>query len=571
MHYCKSPQGAIAAVLMALLSMTASAADDGLKTARDAVERRAYDQALPIFQRLLGQRPDDTDLLIEVARVQGFADRNAESAALYRRVLEVAPQRRPDVLPSLAWQTLWSGDAAGAKRLFAELGEHGRDQADAFDGLGQAKQALGDQTGAIDDFRRALALQPQRPGVQQRLLKSLMWTDRNDEAIAIGQALLQANPNDRDSLWLLGNALNFAGRHRQALQTFARAGAPRGAGERLDLARAWRWAGYEDKAVDLLAGQTDTEAVWLRDWRVAREAAPYLYATTQASTDSDRLLVRAHTLGAGWRPAPGSNAELGVRTLTLDDRQAVIDAQVFTAQRRWRLGEATSEGGSWWPTLVLRAHHYPDWSPWTAATRLTWIPRDNWRIDGELTREIVETPQALANRVSVDVASLGFDYRPNGRWSTVGSMAVLRFDDGNERLRLVGRADYALLLKPRWVVGVEATQFSSSRPTGPEHAARGYWNPRRYSEAGGYSALNYEARPFDLSLRLALGGSRETDGWGSTSSGTPQSWEFALGYDLNPRWRVRLAAGGAGAGLGWSGGGAGYWRRYANLGLNGWF
>ena len=571
MRIGKLPGGRLAALAMLLLSAAASAAGDDLAAARAAVERRAYAQALPIFQRLLEQHPDDADLLIEAARVQGFADHNAESAKAYRRVLQVAPTRRLDVLPSLAWQTLWSFDAASAKALFVELCQIGKDRADAFDGLGQASHALGEQAAAIDAYRRSLELQAHRPGVQQRLLKALLWSDRNDEAIAVGQALVQAAPNDRDSLWMLANALNFAGRQRQALQVFARAGAPHGDGERLDVARAWRWAGYEDKAVDLLAGQTDPQAVWLRDWRVARELASYAYATTEGSIDSDHLSARVQTVGAGWRPAPGANVELSTRALALDDTHSVIDAQVLTALARWRLGEASSERGSWWPSVVLRAHLYPDWSPWTAALRMTWIPRDGWRVDGEEAREIVETPQSLSKRVWVDVVSLGADYRPDARWSTVGSIAALRFDDGNVRMRLVARADYALALKPRWVAGVELTQFNSSRPTGPDRAGRGYWNPRQYSELRGYSALSYEARPFDLYARLALGNSVETDGWGKSSSATPHAWEFGVAYDLAPRWRVRFAAGGSGAGLGWGGGGSGYWRRYANLSLNGWF
>jgi signal transduction histidine kinase len=107
---------------VAQADVPAAAADfrAALAAARAATERRDWADALPRWKALEAAAPGNVDILIESARVHGFADRNAEAAQRYRQVIELAPSRRNDVLLSLAWQTLWSGDAAAAEaiRLF---------------------------------------------------------------------------------------------------------------------------------------------------------------------------------------------------------------------------------------------------------------------------------------------------------------------------------------------------------------------------------------------------------------------------------------------------------------------
>ncbi|MGE5160396.1 MAG: hypothetical protein ACM3O5_02715, partial [Betaproteobacteria bacterium] len=76
-----------------------------LAAARVATDRRDWKDALPRWEALEAARPTDVDILIESARVHGFADRNADAAQRYRKVIELAPARRNDVLLSLAWQT----------------------------------------------------------------------------------------------------------------------------------------------------------------------------------------------------------------------------------------------------------------------------------------------------------------------------------------------------------------------------------------------------------------------------------------------------------------------------------
>lgn len=490
------------------LSAQAPAADLAADRARAraATDRRDYTAALPLYERLVQGAPQDADLLIEAARVFGWADRNARAAELYRKALAVAPARRGDIVPSLAWQTLWSAGAAAALPLF-------------------------------------------------------------EEAAALG-------PTDRSPGWALGQALNTAGRHREAIAVFRRWSPPTTEEERLDLARAWRWAGYEDRAWPLLREATGAETTWLREYRVARDVAPYAYGSLEVTEDRDTLRTRAFSLGAGLQPVAGVVVELGGRRIDLDDDFGDASATSFEATGRMRFGEPDSPAGTWWPQLTVRTHRIGDWQPATTSVRLKWIPADRWRADLERNREIIETPRAFANRVTVDVTSLGADWRRDERLALAGSAAHLRFDDGTVRERLFARGEWALLTRPRVTVGAEWNRLDRTRDGPPGSDARGYWNPRRYDEARLVAGLSWEQRPWDLQARAGLARSREVDGAGNSSRGAPHLWELAAGWDAAAQWRLRASAGGSGQslGLGNSGGsGARYWRRWAQVSLHAWF
>jgi len=143
--------------LLALgLSLPATAAD--LAAARSLVDGQRYAEAIEQYEVLLATRPDDTDLLIEAARVNAWADRHLRSAVLYRRVLEVAPGRRHDVLLPLAWQLAWDGRHAEAIPLFREAaGKQGPQQREALHGLAESLANSGQLDEALSVYRSLAA------------------------------------------------------------------------------------------------------------------------------------------------------------------------------------------------------------------------------------------------------------------------------------------------------------------------------------------------------------------------------------------------------------------------------
>lgn len=540
-----------------------------LAAARAEVERREFGAALRRYEALLALSPDDADLLIEVARVHGFADHNAEAARLYRRVLAVAPHRRGDVLAPLAWQSLWAGEPEAAAAMFEELTATVALRADALDGLGQARQALGDFDGALAAYRAALAERPGDVRLQRRHALALLWLDRHQEAVAALEAMLARDPTDRDTAWALSNARNFSGWHRQALRDFARFGPPRSFGERFDVARAQAWAGYPERAWPLLQDATEAEAVWWRDWRLRRELTSYAYGEASFATDRDRLDTTALTAGAGWRRSSVEVIDFAVRRQWQRDPDASANGTFLQGLYRTRLRD--DDAGTVWGTVLARVHDFSSWSPLSGLARALWVPDDGLRASGEVGREIVETPKAIAHRVYADFAAASIEKMPTPRLSAAGAMAAYRFDDGNRRLRLRARADYALSLRPRWLVGVEALSLADSKPTGPDRPARGYWSPDTYREVRMFTAVVYEQRPWDVYARVGIGRLREIDGFGASTRGSPADVEVAVAADVSANLRLRLSVGGSGSGAGLGSGGAGYWRRFALLTVNGWF
>jgi hypothetical protein len=400
---------------------------------------------------------------------------------------------------------------------------------------------------------------------------SMLWNGQEEQAIAELKALRERAPGDRDIAWSLANALNFAGLNREAVAAFLEQTPPVQPGERADLARAWRWAGYEEKAWPLLAEPSDKEGRFLRDWRVWRELARFGYTSVERSEDRDKLTTDVLVFGGGWHPQPGATADFQLRRLRLDDPNGHPDATQFQASYRWRIGEIGNGWGTMWPMVALRVSDFPGWTPVQPTARLTWIPRDRLRLDGEITREVVEAPLAVRNRVTVDTLSAGAEYRPNSLWMLAGTTSVLRFDDGTTRSRVNGRVERSVHAFPRVLLGLEGMAFNRV-VEGTNADNRGYWNPRRYAEARAYVTLIHDMWPFDVVARLGYGVSREVDSLGNASNSHPNLWELTLGWDVTPGLRLTLAAGGSGQSMGGvSGSGTGYWRRFVRLGANVWF
>ena len=567
--------------LAALLAAGAAQAQP-LQQARDQVDARQYAPALAIYEALLREQPANTDLLIEAARVYGFADRHAEAIATYRRVIEADPQRRKDVSASLAWQTLWSGDAAGALPLFEQArgftGER-KQQAELWRGSGEACVQTGDNACALHAYREALALTPGDKDLQRRIALVLLWLDEYAQAEAAWRALLAEDPNDKRAQAGLVRTINAAGRHNEAVRLYATLDDGSDADLRLDHARAVRWAGYDAATVPLLAARSDWPAVFLRDWRADREQRSYVWGGVDYSTDKDELDILSATAGAGTRLQPGLWLEGGYRAARLDSPQGDVDAERVQATLRGLIGTpGATLPGLLLPSATIAWNDYDGWTPVTGMASLRWMPQDLWRLSADLGREVIETPQAIANRITANTASLGAEYRMPPRWAFGGVLSHLAFSDGNDRARIYGHVDYALHFNPKVVVGVEGAAFRDSDPASfaavPPPGTlppAGYWNPRRYAEGRAFAGVWYERDAWDAYARVALGLSRETDGDGNSSSGNPNLLEAGIAHDVGPGLRWRLYAGGSGSSFAVGNGGGNYWRRYVGFMLTAWF
>jgi tetratricopeptide (TPR) repeat protein len=532
---------------LAVAALPCVAADTGeLTRARDLTDRRDFAPALVIFDRLHAAAPDDSDLAIERARVLGFADRNADAAAAYADVAARHPARRPDVLTSWAWQTLWAGRADFAEPL----------------------------------FREALAAEPAATDARLGLARALLWSGRELEAVAEFDRVLAADPGSRDAAAGRALALNFAGRPLEASRSYAALLPTTDAGLRLQAARAYYWAGFPDRAEPLLAGATLPEARQLHEFRVARETTQcFASGSVDYSNDADDLDVFAVAASGGWRFAGQGTLEGLLRATTLEgtDTSAAssqrhrVDADQALVAWSGRIGNPESTHGVLWPMLAVGGREVDDWNTFAWKGRLRYVFDDTWSLNAFAGDGVPETVGAARNRIDYTEYSLGADVRPAPRWHASGTATQIDYERGNTRQQVAGAVDYLLVPRRQLRLGLEGVHFTNSDPDGPDQPNLGYWNPDRYSEGRLYASFGGERGAWSYDARASAGWMQEHDGWGTTTSDSTFAASGTVAYDISPRLQLRAYAGGSRSGAGIGSGGSGYYRTYAGISLTGYF
>ncbi len=525
-------------LLLVALSLSLSATGADLDQARKLVDQRRYAEAIAVYDVLLTEQPGQTDLLIEAARVHAWADQHTPAASLYQQVLDTAPARRYDVLLPLAWQLAWAGRHAEAIPLFQEVAQQVPAQkTEALHGLAESLSASNRLSDALDVYR-ILAAQPADLKARKGEAHTLLWLDRYDEAAAAYRAILKTHPHDQEAQIGLARALNYRGRHFAAVSAYAVAvlNSPGLAHDtRIERTVAQRWAGLEDEASQTLGDASGKDADTLRH-QLRQETASSLRAEYESARDSDNLDVQALTLGWQQHFAAGRALDVSVRNARIEQNGGRIDGRQLLVRAGTRLGNV--EQGLFWPTLTVGVRDYDGWQRAAWKLQGKWIPADLWRIDVEAGNEVIENIDSLNNEVTLNALSASTDWHFAPRWKATLGGAVLRFDDDNQRTRLIGRVEHVLTTaQPRIVLGLEGMGFNDSDPT----IERGYYNPERYRELKLLARTEYETAGWLLEARFALGRLRETPG---ASSGL-YAWELSAARDLAPMLRLRLYAGGS--------------------------
>ena len=286
-------------LLFALTSSSIYAGDAPVTTgryaldlARQLVEKRNYSEALKYYQRLVKAKPDDSDLLIEAARVYGWADRNKESADLYQRAITQFPARRNDVLHALAMQLLWSNQAHEAVPYFEEILARKPGNREAALGLGEALQNVGDNASAIAAYESLLQKNSDDQAAQRGKAWALLRSDRFAESENLYRAILQKNPTDVDARVGLARTLNFSGRHQDAIRAYDQLAQefPKDEGIQVQRAKAQYWAGMNTEALDTLDRVNNDEVEKLRN-TIKRDVKPAVSGGIEYSKDKDDLKI----------------------------------------------------------------------------------------------------------------------------------------------------------------------------------------------------------------------------------------------------------------------------------------
>ena len=352
------------------------------------------------FQQVLALRPDDVPSLIWLANVSLDQGRAEAASALYERALALRPGLF-DALFGLGRAALVGGkvdeavtrlEAASAaepratavnyplamayrqagrvddaeKRLRArgdaqpplpdplmrELAEILRSPV-VYENRGDRALAAGQPAPAVDAFRQALALAPERRAIKQKLATALALTGDIRAAVALYQELLAQDPNFPEAHYSLGALFLGGGQLAPAIEQFTAAvrGDPGYLQARLQLGHALRRARAFDRALDAYQGALAVDprfadarlgyAVALADARRYGRARAWLNEGRKAHPERlefTELLVRvlAAAPDAGVRDGPQA-ADLGARLVMQVRTWRTLEAQAM----------ALAETGKW--------------------------------------------------------------------------------------------------------------------------------------------------------------------------------------------------------------------------------
>jgi len=204
-------------------------------------------EAVESLSRVLAARPDHTNAALLLANCYLNTGENRKVIDLLSP-LEAEHGGDRALAYLLGTALIREGEIERGERLIDVILRAG-DSAEARFMVGTAHLLRGDPAAASEEFRRALALNPDLPSVNAFLGRSLSEMSRADEAAECFRRELQINPNDFDSNLLLGMHLQKAEqKYDEALAHYQRAlrvrpGSPN--------------ARYQIGLIYLLVGRTD--------------------------------------------------------------------------------------------------------------------------------------------------------------------------------------------------------------------------------------------------------------------------------------------------------------------------
>jgi tetratricopeptide (TPR) repeat protein len=216
---------------------------------------RQIPEATQALERVLAAQPDHKNAALLLSNCYLSMGENQKVIDLLTPLQEAHRADRA-LAYLLGTALLREGELERGERLIDVILSQG-DSAEARFMLGTAHLERGDSKGAADEFRRAVALNPELPSLHAFLGKSLSDISQADEAADCFRKELEINPNDFDSNLHLGMHLQKAEQdyegalehYRRALQ--ARPGSP---DARYQIGLVYLLTDRRDEALEIIEG-----------------------------------------------------------------------------------------------------------------------------------------------------------------------------------------------------------------------------------------------------------------------------------------------------------------------------
>jgi tetratricopeptide (TPR) repeat protein len=173
------------------------------------------------FKRVLASQPDNLQARYLAADCQLRLGRPTDAIGLLAP-LEASRADDPALAYLLGMAYLSAKETEKGQLLIDRILRHG-DSAQARVMMGVAKRGAGDLTGAAEDLKRAIALDPDLPGVHGMYAQALLEAGNPDLARPEFEAELSRNPHDFDANLNMGVLLKAEQEYDAAMRHFTRA------------------------------------------------------------------------------------------------------------------------------------------------------------------------------------------------------------------------------------------------------------------------------------------------------------------------------------------------------------
>jgi tetratricopeptide (TPR) repeat protein len=431
------------------------------------------------------QRLDASDL-VRAAREAAQADRNAESAELFRRAIEAEPRLRFELLREYADQLTYSERPRDAVPLYREVlnnrAQPSVERRRARLGLALALSWSNQLGASLREYNAVIKEDPRNIEALAGKARVLSWLDRLGESAAEYQRILALDPGNAEAEKHLGRVRAWEGRHREAvrlLRNYLRR-YPEDDEARVLLARAHYWMGRSDLAREELSDvvmrePAHSDALSLLG-ELNRQSASVSRIGASSSTQSDDLDIRSALLEHDAQLA-GGRTTVGLRyhDLSFEGRASEVSLTRPGLAARHRFSDSLEWNASVFRERIGAAQEY---ERTTYDTWLTLWPGDFLRFDLSTSRTTFDNLKSLNLGLTAEFHTVSVDILPS-RLTRINARASYGdYSDGNSRWLAQLAATRRLLNRPLLLVGVRYTEFDFAQSF--DH---GYFNPETFQSA----------------------------------------------------------------------------------------
>jgi tetratricopeptide (TPR) repeat protein len=435
----------------------------------------------------------DTQSIIEAARAAARADKNAESAELFKKVIEKDPSLRMVVLRELADQMTYSGRAKDAVPLYKEFLASGNLSPEqgrwARLGLALALSWSGQLTASMMEYSREIARAPKDVEARLGRARVFSWMDMFAESKAEYNYVLRLDPANAEAQKGLARVDSWRGRQREAqarLSSFVREH-PNDAEARILLAQSQDWMGRPDLAEEglqeVLRQSPGNQDAQRKLAEINLRKRPDTRVDFRVSTQSDGLVITQLNIEQNFR-FNGGRTTVGPRfqNYFFDAERDVDNVSVKRPGlfARHRFNNWSEINGDIFLDSVKAKRAGVERKILTYDTWLTLWPNDVLRFDISSSRTTFDNVKSLTQRLTATYAGASADYTPTEKMKFSGRYNYGFFSDENRRQWWQFEGERRVRNNPRLLVGGRYTGISFAR-----QLDNGYFNPKIYQSIVG--------------------------------------------------------------------------------------